>query len=186
MSRITRSSHPRRMFFLTGLVLIGVAASAATTRKQSMSSEATLLNRIPTATHCALTTLGGDRAKSAYFAEFTGVGADGRDMVWRGSIAGAAVGELTVRLAHEGRDIDTSNPTWPVEGIIIVSGEDSRRAFAAEVHGTIDWRTKRVKLAGEVSVGYMRGAHVEQTADLIDNDLSGELRFAPTTFAFAR
>jgi hypothetical protein len=32
----------------------------------------------------------------------------------------------------------------------------------------------------------MRGAHVEQTADLIDNDLSGELRFAPTTFAFAR
>ena len=133
-----------------------------------------------------LTTLEGDRAKSAYFAEFTGVGADGRDMVWRGAVAGAAVGELTVRLAHEGRDIDTAKPTWPVEGIIFVSGEDPQRAFAAEVHGTIDWRTKRVKLAGDVSVGYMRGAHVEQTADLIDHDLSGELRFAPTTLAFAR
>ena len=159
MFRITRSSHPRRMFVVTGLVLIGLSASAATTRKQCVSS---------------------------YFAEFTGVGADGRDMVWRGAAAGAAVGEMTVRLAHEGRDIDTAKPTWPVEGIIIVSGEDPRRAFAAEVHGTIDGRTKREKLAGDVSVGYMRGAHVEQTADLIDHDLSGELRFAPTTLAFAR
>jgi hypothetical protein len=159
MFRITRSLHSRRMFVMTGLVLIGLTASAATTRKQCVSS---------------------------YFAEFTGVGADGRDMVWRGAVAGAAVGEMTVRLAHEGRDIDTAKPTWPVEGIIIVSGEDPRRAFAAEVHGTIDWRTKRVKLAGDVSVGYMRGAHVEQTADLIDHDLSGELRFAPTMLAFAR
>jgi hypothetical protein len=100
-------------------------------------------------------------------------------MVWRGAVAGAAVGELTVRLAHVGRDVDTAKPTWPVEGIIFVSGQDPRRAFAAEVHGTIDWPTKRVKLTGEVSVGYMRGAHIEQTADLIDHDLSGELRLAP-------
>lgn len=185
MSRTTRSSHPRRMFVVTGLVLIGLAATAATTRK-SMSPEAMLLNAIPSATHCVLTTLDGDRAKSAYFAEFTGVGADGRDMVWRGAVAGAAVGELTIRLAHEGRDIDTANLTWPVEGIIFVTGEDPQRAFAAEVHGTIDWRTKRVKLAGDVSVGYMRGAHVEQTAELIDQDLSGELRFAPATLAAAR
>jgi len=159
MFRITRFSHSRRMLVVTGLALIGLAASAATTRKPCVSP---------------------------YFAELTGVGADGRDMVWRGAVAGAAVGEMTVRLAHEGRDLDTASPTWPVEGIVIVSGEDPRRAFAAEVHGTIDWRTKRVKLAGDVSVGYMRGAHVEQTADLIDHDLSGELRFAPTTLAFAR
>jgi hypothetical protein len=185
MSRITRSSHSRRMFVTTGLVLIGLAATAATTRK-SMGPEATFLNRISTPAHCVFATVNGERTKSAYFAELTGDGADGRDMVWRGAIAGAAVGELTVRLAHEGRDVDTADPTWPVEGILIVSGEDPQRAFAAEVHGTIDWRTKRVKLAGEVSVGYMRGAHVEQTADLIDQDLSGELRVAPRTFAFAR
>src|SRR3712207_3136190 len=34
------------------------------------------------------------------FAQFTGVGADGRDMVWHGAVAGDPVGELTVRLAH--------------------------------------------------------------------------------------
>jgi hypothetical protein len=177
---------------MTGLVLIGLAASAATTKTQSTTNEAALLNRIPATTNRVVAgnqspnASDDDRARSAYFAELTGVGAEGRDMVWRGAVAGAAVGELTVRLAHEGRDIDTAKPTWPVEGIIFVSGEDPQRAFAAEVRGTIDWRTKRVKLAGEVSAGYMRGAHVEQTADLIDHDLSGELRLTPATLAAAR
>jgi len=51
------------------------------------------------------------------------------------------------------------------------------------VHGTIDWRTKRVKLTGDVSVGYMKGAHVEQTADLLDYDLSGDLYLVPASVA---
>ena len=191
MSRTTRS-HPRRPLVATGLALIGLAASAATTQAQSPSPGRALLNRIPAATYRVVaagnqspTAVDGDRAKSAYFAEFTGVGAEGRDMVWRGAVAGAAVGELTVRLAHVGRDVDTAKPTWPVEGIIFVSGEDPRRALAAEVRGTIDWRTKRVKLAGEVSVGYLKGARLEQTADLVNHDLSGEMRFAPAALATA-
>jgi hypothetical protein len=166
MSRTTYF-HQRRQLVVIGLVLTGMVASAATIDTPS-------------------TAVNSDRATSAYFAEFTGVGAEGRDMVWHGAIAGATVGELTVRLAHVGRDIDTAKPTWPVEGIIFVSGVDPQRAFATEVRGTIDWRTKRVKLAGKVSVGYMRGTLVEQTADLIGHDLSGELRFAPTTLAVAR
>lgn len=192
MSRTARS-HPRRPFVVTGLVLVGLAASAATTQAQSPTPDRALLNRIPAATYRVVaagnqspTALDGDRAKSAYFAEFTGVGADGRDMVWRGAVAGAAEGELTVRLAHVGRDVDTAKPTWPVEGIIFVSGDDPRLAFAAEVRGTIDWPTRRLTLAGEVSVGYLRGAHVEQTADLVDYDLSGELRLAPAPLAAAR
>jgi hypothetical protein len=128
----------------------------------------------------------GDQSRSAYFAEFTGVGAEGRDMVWRGAIAGAAVGELTIRLAHVGRDVDTAKPTWPVEGIIFVSGDDPRRAFAADVRGTIDWQSKRVTLAGKITVGFLRGARIEQTADLVDYNLSGELRLAPATLAVAR
>jgi hypothetical protein len=192
MSRTARS-YPRRRLLVTGLVLVGLAASAATTEAHSSTPDRALLNRIPAATYRLVaagnqspTALDGDRAKSAYFAEFTGVGAEGRDMVWCGAVAGAAVGALTVRLAHMGRDVDTAKPTWPVEGIIFVSGEDPRRAFAAEVSGTIDWRTKRVKLAGEVSVGYLRGARVALTADLVDYNLSGELRVAPATFAAAR
>ena len=194
-SRTTRS-HSRRPLVMTGLALIALAASAATTQAQSPTPDRALLNRIPAATYRVVaagnqspTAIDGDRAKSAYFAQFAGVGAEGRDMVWRGAAGGGAVGELTVRLAHVGRDVDAAKLTWPVEGIIFVSGEDPRRAFAAEVRGTIDWPTKRVKLAGEVSVGYMKGAHLEQTADLINRGLSGELRFtrlAPATLAAAQ
>ena len=192
MSRTSRS-NPRRPLIMTALVLmIGLAASASTTLAQRPAPDPALYSRIPVATDRVVAAgtqapaaVNGDRAESVYFAEFTGVGAEGRDMVWRGAVAGAAVGELTVRLAHAGRDVDTAKPTWPVEGIIFVSGDDPRRAFAAEVRGTIDWRTNRLTLAGEVSVGYLRGAHVEQTADLSNYDLSGELRLAPRTLAAA-
>jgi len=189
MSRTTRSL-PRRPLALTGLALISLAASAATAQAQSPTPDRALLDRRAVATYRmaapgnqAPAAVDADQATSAYFAEFAGVGAEGRDMVWRGAVAGAAVGELTVRLAHAGRDVDTAKPTWPVEGIIFVSGDDPRRAFAAEVRGTIDWRTNRLTLAGEVSVGYLRGAHVEQTADLSNYDLSGELCLAPRTLA---
>jgi len=192
MSGTTRS-NPRRLLVVTALALIGLAASASTTPAQRPNPDPALYSRIPVATDRAVVAgdqspaaVDGDRAESAYFAEFTGVGAEGRDMVWRGAVAGAAVGELTVRLAHAGRDVDTAKSTRPVEGIIFVSGDDPRRAFAAEVRGTIDWRTNRLTLAGEVSVGYLRGAHVEQTADLTNYDLSGELRLAPATLAAAQ
>ena len=192
MSR-TAYSHAHRPLVVTGLLLVSLAASAATAPAQSPTPDRALLNRVPVSTYRVVaagnqspTALDGDRAKSAYFAEFTGVGAEGRDMIWSGAVAGAAVGALTVRLAHVGRDVDTANPTWPVEGIIFVSGEDPERAFAAEVRGTIDWATKRVKLAGEVSLGYLRGAHVEQTADLVDYDISGELRLSTATLAVAK
>jgi len=162
MSHSIRSQR-RRPLVVTGLLVFGLAATAAGNPSR--------------------TTVDRSRAKSEYFAEFTGVGREGRDMVWRGAVAGVAAGEMTVRLAHVGRDVDTAKPTWPVEGIIFVSGEDPRHSFAAEVGGTIDWRTKRVKLAGKVSVGYMKGARIEQTADLVDYDLSGELCLVPVSVA---
>jgi hypothetical protein len=195
MSRISRTTRslPRRPLALTGLALIALAASAATTEAQRPTPDRALLDRSPVATSRVVAAgtqapaaVDGDPVESAYFAEFTSVGPEGGDMVWRGAVAGAVVGELTVRLARVGRAIDIAQPTWPVEGIIFVVGEDPRRAFAAEVRGTIDWRTKSLTLEGEVTVGYLRGAHVEQTADLIDRDLSGELRLAPATLAAAQ
>lgn len=131
---------------------------------------------------------GSDRTNelySAYVAGFTGHDAARRGLVWRGAVAGAAIGELTLRLAHEGRVIDT-NHTWAVEGIVFVSGEDPRRAFAAEVRGTIDWQAKRATLTGVVSTGYLSGAHIELTADVIDDALHGELRLAPARLAAAQ
>ena len=192
MSRTTRS-HPRRPIVVAGLLLIGLTASAATAQAQRPTPDRAPLSPTPAATYRvaaagkqAPAAVDGDRAKSAYFAHFSGVGPEGRDMVWRGAVAGAAVGELTVRLEPTGKIVDTARPEWPVEGVIFATGEDPRRAFAADVRGTIDWRSERLTLAGEISVGYLRGTHVELTADLINHDLSGELRIAPATLAAAR
>jgi hypothetical protein len=164
MSRTTHS-HPRRALVASGLLLIGLALSGGTAQAQSPRLVRT------------------NDLHGAYVARFTGLDAAGRDMVWRGAVAGAAAGQLIVRLAHEGRVTDATNRTWPVEGIIFVSGEDPRRAFAAEVRGTIDWQAKRVTLTGVVSTGYLSSAHIELTADLIDDALHGEMGFAPATHA---
>jgi hypothetical protein len=255
MSRTTRS-HPRRPLVVPGLVLIGLAASAATAQTaqaQSPSPTRALLNRMSAVTYRVLaagnpspTAIDAERAvlhrsiaaprapivttrpheevrpvdgeqallprgpfrpagergresgresgrgsdvtssKSVYYATFTGVGAEGRDMVWRGAVAGATVGALTLRLAREGQDTDTAQPVWPVEGTIAVVGEDPRRAFTAKVRGTIHWPTKRLRLVGDVSVGALRGARVEQTGQLNFYDLGGELRVTPATIASTR
>jgi hypothetical protein len=167
MSRTTHF-HPRRALFASAVLLIGLAASRGTAQAQSPRFDRT------------------NDLHSAYVAGFTGLDAAGRDMVWRGAVAGAAVGQLTLRLAREGRVSDATNPTWAVEGIVFVSGEDPRRAFAAEVRGTIDRQAKRVTLTGVVSTGYLSSAHIELTADLIDDALHGELRLVPASVAAAR
>jgi hypothetical protein len=164
MSRTTHF-HPRRAVFASAVLLIGLAASAGTAQSQSSKFDRTT------------------DLYSAYVAGFTGLDAAGRDMVWRGAVAGAAVGELVVRLAPEGGVIDSTMSDGPVEGIIFVSGEDPRQAFAGEVRGTINWKSKRATLTGVVSTGYLSGTHIELTADVINDALHGELRLVPATHA---
>ena len=69
MSRTARS-YPRRRLLVTGLVLVGLAASAATTEAHSSTPDRALLNRIPAATYRLVaagnqspTALDGDRAR---------------------------------------------------------------------------------------------------------------------------
>ena len=154
MSRTTYL-HPRRALFASAVLLVGLAASGGTAQSQDSRLDRT------------------NDLYSAYVAGFTGLDAAGRDMVWRGAVAGAAVGELVVRLAPEGR-VDTGRP--------------ERRAFAAEVRGTIDWKARRLELSGEATNGHMRGVRLTLTAELVDteliaNNLSGDMRFAPATHA---
>jgi hypothetical protein len=70
MSRTTHF-HPRRALFASAVLLIGLAASGGTAQSQSSRLDRT-------------TSL-----YSAYVAGFTGLDAAGRDMVWRGAVAGA-------------------------------------------------------------------------------------------------
>ena len=189
MSRTARN-RPRPPIAVTGLALIALAATAATTYALTPMPGRARLDPTPLAAHGvsaaghqSRSATNGDGATSRYFAQFAVAGPEGRDMGWRGAVAGATIGELTILLAPAGKVVDSARPEWPVEGVVFVSGDDPRHAFAADVRGTINWRTKALTLAGEVTVGYLRGAHVEQTADLIGHDLSGDLRVTPATLA---
>jgi hypothetical protein len=166
MHRATHS-HPRRALVASGLFLIALAASGGSAQAQSAR-------------------LAPTDGYSAFVAGFSGLDGAGRDMVWRGAVAGAAVGRLTLRLAPEGEVVDPMEPMLAVEGIVFVSGEDPRRAFAAEVRGTIDRQAKRVTLDGVVSTGYLSGARIELTADIIDDKLHGELRLGPARLALGQ
>ena len=106
MSRTTHF-HPRRALFASAVLLIGLAAPGGTAQAQSPRFDRT------------------NDLYSAYVAGFTGLDAAGRDLIWRGAVAGAAVGQLTLRLAQDGLIIDATNPTRAVEGIVFVSGESS-------------------------------------------------------------
>jgi hypothetical protein len=121
----------------------------------------------------------------SHVARFIGVGAEGRDLVWRGAIGDAAAGdtaELTLRLAPLMPPADAARPApWPVEGVLFVAGSPER-SFAADVAGTIDWRAGRADLHGVVTVGAGDGERVAYTADINDYDLHGHLA---VTFATA-
>jgi hypothetical protein len=114
-------------------------------------------------------------AAGAYAANFTGVGAEGEDIVWIGPATGSVYGEMTIRVAHDGSAMDMNQPTWSVKAIIFVSGRPEE-SFAAEVEGMIDWRKGRMELHGPITVGYMKGASFEQTARIDDLDMKGEWR----------
>lgn len=115
-------------------------------------------------------------ASGSYSAPFNGIGAEGEDMIWVG-LAGDDSAEMTIRLLHDGKPIDMSQPRWDVDGFVFVSGEPSR-SFAAEVEGFVDWKRGEMRLHGSVTVGYMKGAAFEQTARIDDLDLRGEWRIS--------
>lgn len=166
---------------LAAMALIAAVPGAlalAAFRSAPLSATATDARRAAAAPTAAAPATTARAAYAAHFAEFQGVGAEGRDMVWRGAIAGAAVGELTVRLAHIAPDGAARPGAQPVEGILFVSGAPAR-SFAAELTGTMDLGAKRVEVGGTISEGYRRGERVEYAAELVDFDLSGELRFVP-------
>ena len=121
----------------------------------------------------------GPDQRVAYFATFSGIATDGRQIVWRGAAAGLAVGEMTVLLRYAGREVDAAKRKRPVRGTIVIAGAPAQ-SLAAEVEGTVDWQGERLRLEGEVSAGPMRGARVAQSAHLLNSyDLSGELLILP-------
>ena len=185
----TTCSRPHRALVVTGLVLIAVAASAATAQAQRQNAEGALLDRFATATYRVAadnqspTSLGvaGNagvarvRSSGTFSTQFSGVAANAKDLMWTGPASGGVHGEMLILLADKGPAIASNRPVWDVEGIVFVSGAPME-SFAADVEGTVDWKQGKMVLHGRITVGRLRGATFEQTADLQQLDLRGQWR----------
>jgi len=164
MNRSTSKSIARIRSELTR----GVAACALITLP--VTPAARFVGSLPPQTSVASLT----RTEVRYSVQFEGVGAEGVDDVWRGPLARATPGEITLRVEYRGVPRDVARPVWPVRVMAFVAADDPAKSFLAETDGTLDWHTGTMELTGRVSEGWMNGASVQQTLTLDPKHLDGE------------
>ncbi len=137
---------------LLGMLACVALAPMAAQRTGSPRGQSALASMLPTR-----------HAEMKHDVRFEGVGAEGIDNVWRGSVGGAEPGEITLRIEYRGAPIDVSQPVWPVRAMTFVAANDPSHSFLAETEGTLDWNTGKLDLTGSITEGSMKGAAVAQT-----------------------
>jgi hypothetical protein len=117
----------------------------------------------------------------AFEVEYGGIGAEGVDQIWRGTVDGDTPGIVTIRMEYAGPPADRAMPVWPVNAWVFFSADDLVSSFAAELSGSMDWTSGDLRVTGLVSDGRRREAPVEQQIRLHRPGLGGTavLRFAP-------
>jgi hypothetical protein len=108
-----------------------------------------------------------------FSAKFEGVGAEGIDDIWKGDLAGATKGEVTIRLEHLGSEMDRAKTVWPVRAMVFVSADDASKSMITEANGTLDWRTGALSLKGTVTDGYRKGSAIEENVTIDARTLEG-------------
>src|ERR671916_351815 len=66
------------------------------------------------AAHAATQTSEAQPNTLEFGATFTGTGAEGVDLIWRGPLERALPGVVTVRVEYTGAEVDRARPVWPV------------------------------------------------------------------------
>lgn len=118
-------------------------------------------------------TLPARYAELRHDVRFEGVGAEGIDDIWRGSMGGTEPGEITLRVEYRGAPTEVSRPVWPVRAMTFAAADDQAHSFVAETEGTLDWNTGTLELNGAVTEGSMKGAAVAQTVHFDRKQLNG-------------
>lgn len=109
----------------------------------------------------------------AFEVRYGGIGADSADLVWRARAGGPAAGLVTIRMEYAGDPADRRMPIWPVNVWLFFSADDFRGSFAAELSGTMSWRTGEMRVAGLVSDGGRRDTAIEQRMRVARPGLNG-------------
>jgi hypothetical protein len=114
---------------------------------------------------------------------YGGIGAEGVDLIWRGTTAAPLAGQATIRMAYAGAAADRAMPIWPVTALLFFSADDYRSSFIAELSGTMDWQRGEMRVAGLVTDGAVADTRLEQVLRLQDGERNGSLtlHFLPRT-----
>jgi hypothetical protein len=92
---------------------------------------------------------------------YSGPGPEGTDMLWRARAARPLPGQATIRMEYAGDPADRGMPIWPVSAWVTFVADDPRNSFAAELSGSVNWRSGVVRVAGLVSAGDGRDTPVD-------------------------
>ena len=98
----------------------------------------------------------------AFAVRYTGIGAEGVDMVWRGEVEGEVSGQVTIRMEYAGAEAGRRLQVWPVNVWVFFSADDLRNSFAAELSGRMHWGTGEMRVTGLVSDGVKMDTPIEQ------------------------
>ena len=109
----------------------------------------------------------------AFEVEYAGIGAEGIDLIWRGHAEGAVPGLVTIRMEYAGGTEDRPMPVWPVNVWLFYSADDYGSSFAAELSGSMNWRTGELRVSGLVSDGLRMNVPLEQRLQLHRPGLAG-------------
>jgi hypothetical protein len=106
--------------------------------------------------------------------EYGGMGAEGVDLLWRGHALAPLPGFVTIRMEYAGSVEERRMPIWPVNVWLFYSADDLRSSFAAELSGSMNWRTGELGVSGIVSDGgRRRGVPLDQRLQLHRPGLAG-------------
>jgi hypothetical protein len=99
------------------------------------------------------------------------------DLVWRGLVrgGGGAAGQVIVRMEYAGPPAERRMPIWPVNAWLFFSADDYRSSFAAELSGSMNWRTGDMRVTGLVSDGVRIGTPMEQRMRVEQPGLAGRV-----------
>jgi hypothetical protein len=108
---------------------------------------------------------------------YAGIGREGVDLVWRGLVrgGGGAAGQVIVRMEYAGPPAERRMPIWPVNAWLFFSADDYRSSFAAELSGSMNWRTGDMRVTGLVSDGVRIGTPMEQRMRVEQPGLAGRV-----------